>query len=517
MGLRESPYSSCVLGAMDSVLRHILFPSYWLVNQLLALQQTTQEKQEHQHGLPYALEAAGKGVVLVPLLLLSAPFSLLAFLLWLPLQAARRPFAYQHTPNQAPPEPWVLPGPAKTFSVVSGNLCLLPVGLAKFSNLSRTQWRAKHIGHALARAASGSPPSHEPGPRGDFQIGFSPSAGRKYGSMEASPPRSGQGSPQLSGDVMLEVPLEEEGAAAGSPAEITAHFPPYADVVCLQEVFDRQASGQVRHFLAPCYEHIIYDVGTLGVVGCSALKLLNSGLFLASRYPVLAVQYHCYPNGTGEDAFSAKGLLCVQVQLGASQGQRIVGYLNCTHMHAPEADNQVRCDQLTLSLLWAQQFQDANAQPGDIVAFNIYCGDLNFDNCSTGDALEQVHEIFNVYTDPCRIGPRKDKPWAIGTLMNYLKIYSKAVSTPKRMQRTLTEPKGRRKYLAGPITKDGTPDPSVTSSEGRRIDYILYREHLNPLELKTAVEKFFFITRLATFSDHLPVGLQLRLTTQPEV
>ncbi|EMP29196.1 Sphingomyelin phosphodiesterase 3, partial [Chelonia mydas] len=203
----------------------------------------------------------------------------------LPLQAARRPFAYKHTAPSRHPELWELPGTGKAFSFVSANVCLLPNGLAKNSNLGQMKQR----------------------------------------------------------------------------------------------------------LLSPFYEHIVYDVGTYGLNGCCTLKVLNSGLFLASRYPVLAAQYHCYPNGIREDALSAKGLLSVQVQLGGAQGQRIVGYLNCTHLHAPAgystcygAHAQIRFDQLTMGLSWVQLFQDAHAQQGDVVAFDVFCGDFNFDNCSSG-------------------------------------------------------------------------------------------------------------------------------------
>lgn len=34
-----------------------------------------------------------------------------------------------------------------------------------------------------------------------------------------------------------------------------------------------------------------------------------------------------------------------------------------------------------------------------------------------GDKLEQTHNIFQQYQDPCRVGPRQDKPWAIGTCL----------------------------------------------------------------------------------------------------
>ncbi|XP_053169486.1 sphingomyelin phosphodiesterase 5-like isoform X2 [Hemicordylus capensis] len=471
MGLRESPYASRFLGGLDAVVSSFLFPSYWLVSQLLALQQTTAEKQRQPCPLHALWVLLAGPLLLLPLLLL-APCSLLAFLVWLPLQAARRPFAYQHTPSPCPPQPCLLPGQGKAFAFVSANVCLLPDGLAKFSNLAQTQQRAQHIAQRLARAAQRPAPLQEPHARG------APSK-QKYGATDSSPLGACRSPPP--GDhrhVAVQMALDGGG-------EITAVFPPHADFLCLQEVFDSQASARLRRLLSPHYAHILYDVGLTGLLGCSALKLLNSGLFLASRYPLLAVHYHCYPNGSGEDAFCAKGLLCVQVQLGASQGQRIVGYLNCTHLHAPEADAQIRSDQLTLGLHWAQLFQDANQQPGDIVAFDVYCGDLNFDTCSPDDAMEQNHEIFTLYTDPCRLGPRKDKPWAIGTLMNYLEIYSEAVSTPEKMKRALEQAEGRRKYLAGPILANGAPDLSGPRGEGRRIDYILYREHPGPAELTT--------------------------------
>nr|XP_020660184.1 sphingomyelin phosphodiesterase 5 [Pogona vitticeps]XP_020660185.1 sphingomyelin phosphodiesterase 5 [Pogona vitticeps]XP_020660186.1 sphingomyelin phosphodiesterase 5 [Pogona vitticeps] len=515
MSLRESPYASPFLAGLDTVLRGLLFPTYWLVSQLLALQQTTAEKQARQGKPcpPYALQALLKGTAIVPLLLLSLPLALVAFLAWLPLQAARRPFAYQRTGDRALPEEWSLPGQERAFTFITSNICLLPEGLARFSNLAHTQWRAKHIAQVLLWAARLS------SRRRRDSISRSSSGRQKYGAMESSPPQSCQRPLRLDAtDVTIEMPGEEQGKAT-LPGEITACFPPSADFVCLQEVFDLRASTHLRRLLGSYYGHIIYDVGTYGLVGCSAPKLLNSGLFVASRYPVLAVQYRCYPNGTKEDALAAKGLLCVQVQLGTSHGQRIVGYLNCTHLHAPEADAEIRCDQLNLGLLWAQLFQDANAQPGDVVAFDIYCGDLNFDNCSAGDEMEQGHQIFNLYTDPCRLGPRKDKPWAIGTLMDYLEIYAKAVSTPENMKRTLEQPEGRQKYLAGPVLADGKPDLSLTSCEGRRLDYILYREHPGPLALNTVVEKASFITHLATCADHLPFGLRLLVTCteQPEV
>ncbi|KAM3842093.1 sphingomyelin phosphodiesterase 5-like isoform 2-T2 [Vipera latastei] len=497
MGLRESPYSNRVLGGLDTTTRALLFPGYWLASEILALRRTTAEKPGCA---PHGLDVAVRGPPLLLLLLLYSPILLLALLLWLPLQSARRPFAYQHTPGRASPELWALPGPARTLILLSGNVCLLPEGLAKFSNLWQTQWRAGHIGQCLAQAARCSTPCAPAGaPNGPAISHGLP-----------GPPAGVLSHPPGDAVVTVEPPLMEEVGALAvetqEPREICVCFPPAVDIVCLQEVFDLRASAHLCRLLGPRYGHIIYDVGTYGLHAGSALKLLNSGLFLASRYPILAAEFHCYPRATREDALAAKGLLCVQVQLGACQGRRVIGYLNCTHLQASEADGPIRYQQLSLCLLWVQLFQDSLAQPEDVVAFDIFCGDLNFDTCSPGDEMEQGHEIFNWYTDPCRIGPRKDHPWAIGTLMNSLRIYDEAVATPENLKRTLENPEERRKYLAGPLQAEGSANLSTTWHEGRRIDYTLYRQHSGPVPLKT----------LASCSDHLPLGLQLLVSSEVE-
>nr|XP_042703724.1 sphingomyelin phosphodiesterase 5-like [Chrysemys picta bellii] len=347
MVLRESPFPNRLLRGLYSLGQHLLFPSYWATDCLLDLKETTAERRQRQCCPRCPLRALVTGPLLLLLLILSMPVALLGLLLWLPLQAARRPFAYKHNMLSRQPAGWELPGTGQAFSFVSANVCLLPNGLAKNSNLGQIKQRVARIGQHLTQG-------------------------------EASASFAGPRSHQFDG----------EGGAG--PGEISAPFPPDVDFMCLQEVFDQRAGARLCQLLSPFYEHIVYDVGAYGLQGCCTLKVLNSGLFLASRYPVLAAQYRCYPNGIREDALSAKGLLSVQVQLGSAQGQRIVGYLNCTHLHAPAghsmcygAHAQIRCDQLTMGLSWVQLFQDTHAQHGDVVAFDVFCGDFNFDNCSS--------------------------------------------------------------------------------------------------------------------------------------
>uniref|UniRef100_A0A8C3THG3 sphingomyelin phosphodiesterase n=1 Tax=Chelydra serpentina TaxID=8475 RepID=A0A8C3THG3_CHESE len=451
--VKNSPFPNRLLSGLYSLAQRLLFPSYWAADRLLSLIECCSCCSQHRcyHCCsPWGLLA---GPWLLLLLLLSMPVALLGLLLWLPLQAARRPFAYKHTKLSRPPELWELPGKGRAFSFVSANVCLLPDGLATFSNLGQMWRRVACIGQRLTQ--------------GEF---LPPT---KYGATMSSPP---------------------EGGAV--PGGISVPFPPAVDFVCLQEVFDQRAAARLCQLLSPVYEHIVYDVGSYGLQGCSALKLFNSGLLVASRYPVLAAQYRCYLNGTGEDALSAKGLLSVQVR-GCPRGgepRATLGLPPCSHVHHSAEDAQTRYGQLTKGLSWVKLFQDAQTQPGDVVAFDVFCGDFNFDNCS----LEQNHNIFHQYQDPCRVGPRQDKPWAIGTCLN--------------MKRTLEQEEGRRTYLACPILQDGRPDPSAAGSpwEGRRIDYILYREHRAPISLTTVSAQL----QGAGLTESLFMGRGIRRATQ---
>lgn len=106
--------------------------------------------------------------------------------------------------------------------------------------------------------------------------------------------------------------------------------------------------------------------------------------------------------------------------IGQNQKQKkVVGYFNCTHLHAPEGkfkfqsilictdrlitfeeskarsvtsvlclistgEGEIRCEQLNMVTKWIGDFQAANRQPDEDVVFDVLCGDFNFDNCSPG-------------------------------------------------------------------------------------------------------------------------------------
>ncbi|XP_007450006.1 PREDICTED: sphingomyelin phosphodiesterase 3 isoform X2 [Lipotes vexillifer] len=291
--------------------------------------------------------------------------------------------------------------------------------------------------------------------------------------------------------------------------EVSAFFPANLDFLCLQEVFDKRAAAKLKDQLHGYFEYILYDVGVYGCHGCCSFKCLNSGLFFASRYPIMDVAYHCYPNGRSSDSLASKGALYLKVQVGNTpHDQRIVGYISCTHLHALPEDSDIRCEQLNMLQDWLADFRKSTssssaANPEELVAFDVVCGDFNFDNCSSDDKLEQQHSLFTRYKDPCRLGPGEEKPWAVGTLLDKDGLYDEEVCTPDNLQNKSPGggQKGRKELLKG---------------NGRRIDYMLHGEEGLCPDWKAEVEEISFITQLSGLTDHLPVAMRLMVSAAEE-
>ena len=142
-----SPFPSRSLAALNAVAEALLLPAAFALNQLLDLQPTTAERRRRPRCLA-ACRRAALGSLLAALLLLAMPLAALGLLLWLPVQATRRQFAYSFWASAEAAAPWD-GRQRRDFTFVSANVCLLPSGLAKFSNLGRTEQRAKHLARCL--------------------------------------------------------------------------------------------------------------------------------------------------------------------------------------------------------------------------------------------------------------------------------------------------------------------------------------------------------------------------------
>lgn len=577
MALRASPFPNCFAAGIHAVGWAFILPCFWFLDRLIAVCKSTtleQTRRQEQECYLHPLKVFFGSITFFVLFVATAPLAFLGFLLWAPLQACRRPFRY-HLETSCSPESEIhrgfeLVGKA-SFGFASANLCLLPDSLARFNNLGHTQHRALKVGQRIVQGV-GRPHIRifvdSPSSCGTLSPSNSilPTANSStYGATDRQPTAShhserdsfeGQTSIPKSTSNVVCVPCDDtEESSAESPSlvlnsnhnsnqrgrashrsaprallsqglrhqddvpwEVSSLFPANVDILCLEEVFDKRAAQKLTQALKPVFGHILYDVGVYACYPpcrCSSFKFFNSGLFLASRFPILEAQYHCFPNSRGEDALAAKGLLSTKVLIGQNERQkRVVGYFNCIHLHAPEGEGEIRCEQLNMVTKWIGDFQAANRLPEEDVVFDVLCGDFNFDNCSPDDTLEQNHTLFEEYRDPCRAGPGKEKPWVIGTLLEQPTLYEDDVNTPENLQRTLETEELRKQYISPPVPAEGLPLNYPEPGQpwiGRRIDYILFRESSISKHCRTEIEEVSFITQLAGLTDHIPVGLRLNV------
>ncbi|XP_059194597.1 sphingomyelin phosphodiesterase 5 [Centropristis striata] len=578
MALQASPFPNGFVAGIHAVGWAFILPCFWFLDRLIAVCKSTsleRTKRLEQECYLHPLKVFFGSILFFFLFLVTAPLAFLGFILWAPLQACRRPFSY-HRETPSSPEHETHRGFEQlgkaSFGFATANLCLLPDSLARFNNLGHTQSRAAAIGQRIAQGVCrphirifvDSPSSC--GTLSPSNSILPTACSSNYGATDrqAQPPVSHHSD---STEVHVSVPhsnshvvcvpcddTEEPSTDSPSPLynsnqnsnqrgraghrsaprallsqglrqqddvpwEVSTLFPANVDILCLEEVFDKRAAQKLVKELKPVFGHILYDIGVYACqppCRCSSFKFFNSGIFLASRFPVLEAQYHCFPNSRGEDALAAKGLLSAKVLIGQNPKRKnVVGYFNCTHLHAPEGEGEIRCDQLNMVTKWIGDFQAAYKLPDEDIAFDVLCGDLNFDNCSPDDTMEQNHCLFGEYRDPCRAGPGKEKPWVIGTLLEQPTLYEDDTNTPENLQRTLECEELRKQYISPPVPSKDCPLVYPETGQpwiGRRIDYILYRENSISKHCRTEIEEVTFITQLAGLTDHIPVGLRLSVT-----
>lgn len=176
-------------------------------------------------------------------------------------------------PRQLPPGPLAV-------RLLTANLCCLPEFAARFNNLSCPGRRAHHIGQRIA------------------------ALGRATGHTAPRPPNRGR----------LSTARPELVDVAGAGGLRLFAFPTPLDVVCLQEVFSAAAQNALIEALDKSFPFIVCDAQVNRLRGNRCF--LSSGLFLASRYPVLAADFQRYSVAAGIDKLACKGVLMAKVDQG---------------------------------------------------------------------------------------------------------------------------------------------------------------------------------------------------------
>lgn len=280
---------------------------------------------------------------------------------------------------------------------------------------------------------------------------------------------------------------------------VDVSFPSDLDFLCLSEVFDRTAAKIVITKLQKHFNYIIYDIAERPCfVPC------NSGLLLASKYPIADVQFHKYGAHEGSDSMACKGILLIKLKIGnLNDGTPIVGFISQTHIQArvsPQS-NKFQSRQLDLAVEDIKLFHAKENDTKEIVCFDFLTGDLNFDSESDTDQTQWSHSLFtDLYVDPCRKSSGEDKSWTVGTELLQPFLYDEEVATPEHLRATLIDSETRSRFVAST-----QPKGNKESNGKRRIDYICYGREVDS-RFTQDLRRFSFITALASLTDHVPLA-----------
>jgi endonuclease/exonuclease/phosphatase family metal-dependent hydrolase len=162
------------------------------------------------------------------------------------------------------------------------------------------------------------------------------------------------------------------------------------DVVCLNEAF-QFGSHIVDTFVNKSEDFGFRYVVSGATVPLLSRKVLDSGVLILSKYPILVTDAVVFEDGCSYDSFAAKG--AVYAQIGVGRDRRIhifASHLQASYRVVTEVDFGVRKSQSrdvkALVAKWAAQ-----SRPGDPI---ILLGDMNIDSIGEQEEYTQLMQTL---------------------------------------------------------------------------------------------------------------------------
>lgn len=282
---------------------------------------------------------------------------------------------------------------------------------------------------------------------------------------------------------------------------------PNMDFICFQEVTDRFFALALVSMLRKQYSHFIFDIGVNSLN--TNMYLANSGLMIASKYPILKVKFLPFSKKKGWQRAVSYGVVICKLDLGDNN----VGILANLHTMAYQGVDPLINSALTEVKEMMDMFHKSEVAYTEQVVFDVICGDFNSDNLSPGDALAAENDLFSLYSDPAMVRPGLDQQWAVGTEMRQLKLNTPEMQDKQIFRNILIDDVRRRDYILDADVVEQTFDlmvcPPKADENGevlykpfggmRRIDRILFRAG------SAKVEGVGYVSALAGLTDHVPV------------
>lgn len=215
-----------------------------------------------------------KYLMIVPLALLGAivmmPLAIVALLVWMLIQHKRKPYRFSYVDGAGSTF-------KMTFGIATANICLLPECGSRFNNLFNTRWRAQEIGRRIVQQ----------------QL--------KYDNDNK---QNGTGS-------SCHVHNDHKRCENFDFHHYISETFPSVDFLLVQEAFDLGYTQELVTKLHAVFPYIIYDVGYSSFN--SNMYMCNSGMLLASKFPVEKVHFNWYKHSCNQCRFACKGVLQVKV------------------------------------------------------------------------------------------------------------------------------------------------------------------------------------------------------------
>ena len=294
----------------------LIYPCYWLLNRLIScFISTTAETAARTEDPCYERYVILSFLIplLIILTLLSMPVALIGFILWAPAQ--RFKYSYVYVENKHWNSETAEEFEGVSLTTATANVCLMPEFLARINNLADMPRRARVIAQRILESQMKAMLIRE---ESILDEPVTPSDSGSVTPCEDTPLFNPKTTKSNSKSFSRLSQASHKDTTKEIINDVSIKFPPNLSFLCLQEVFDRQAGRILSESLLKQFPYILHDVGVFS--WHSNCFMINSGLFFASRYPILEAEFCYYADSVKEDGLAAKGLLMVKVMLGHEYG-----------------------------------------------------------------------------------------------------------------------------------------------------------------------------------------------------
>jgi len=388
---------------------------------------------------------------LVVLIILYAPFALIGglpiFLLTKLLSTTNHCFKIVESKSTNENEP------KDELTIISANLCLMPEGLARMNNLPDVAGRAAKIGDVVIAQET--------------------------------------------------IALDE---ACDELAYLVEELPNQIDVICFQEIFNETAWHTLNAKLEKAgYRYFLYDPHTPLFKSKSFhfFPIVNSGLYIASKLPIIRAHFEPFKNAYLEDGLCNKGILLAEVALDAENSAIVAN----THMQAPTSGCRIKASKAR-SKQWDELTDIINefkSSSDRTIKLETVMGDFNTDFLNPYDVACKENAFYERFTDahPAALG-------RIGTCLVEQSCRAEQVATPSALRQVLTQ--CDEKYVwSSDIVED---DEAKQSTNGKtKFDFIFYTgpNQGDDLTTKKLLKNAQIHTTFAQLTDHLTLSVTFQL------